>query len=438
MISRGKLLALGAIVLLMLGTGFFANAQSVSQLQQKEEAYKALLAQDQSNYQTVRSGVTKAMAKLGQLSYQLSEAKAAAGTEAQKVAISKAQLAKTEALLQNTTAQVSSTSQRLAATQALYRASQKKFRQTEARLAYERSLFSGQLRLVEEHGSVGYLAVMVGANSFADLISRVTMLGQIAAEAADEVQTIRAQAQAVQQDEKNLAADQAALAETQATLMARQNLENQARAVVQQEEAAASSAVTQAVSQARAIDQTYQQEQQEMQTLRSREAALTSDMASLRGQINQVASQVGSLLQAFSSGSLDRQQLYQAMLPVVSPVAARFGLSPALVIAVITEESGGNQSALSVTGAIGLMQLEPGTAASLGIDPYNTEQNVLGGCLYLSQMLQLFNGNLSLALAAYNAGPGAVQQNGDQVPSYTQGYVSNIEGLYSLYSSYGS
>jgi len=113
-------------------------------------------------------------------------------------------------------------------------------------------------------------------------------------------------------------------------------------------------------------------------------------------------------------------------------------LSPALVIAVITEESGGNQSAVCVTGAIGLMQLEPGTAASLGIDPYNTEQNVLGGCLYLSQMLQLFNGNLSLALAAYNAGPGAVQQNGDQVPSYTQGYVSNIEGLYSLYSSYGS
>ncbi len=438
MISRGKLLALGAIVLLMSGTGFFANAQSVSQLQQKEEADRALLAQDQSNYQTVRSGVNKAMAKLGQLSYQLSEAQAAAGTDAQKVAISKARLATTEALLRNTTAQVSSTSQRLAATKALYQASRKKFRQTEARLAHERSLFSGQLRLVEEHGSVGYLAVMVGANSFADLISRVTMLGQIAAEAADEVQTIRAQAQAVQQDEKSLAADQAALAEAQATLVARQNLENQARAVVQEEEAAASSAVTQAVSQARAIDQTYQQEQQEMQTLRSQEASLTSEMASLRGQISQVASQVGSLLQAFSSGSLDRQQLYQAMLPVVSPVAARFGLSPALVIAVITEESGGNQSALSVTGAIGLMQLEPGTAASLGIDPYNTEQNVLGGCLYLSQMLQLFNGNLSLALAAYNAGPGAVQQNGDQVPSYTQGYVSNIEGLYRLYSSYGS
>lgn len=438
MILRRNVLWMGVTALLLLsGGGLMANAKSVSQLQQQELADKALLQKDLSNYQQTKSSVSQAMQRLGQLSGKLTQAKNVAGAAGTKVVETKAQLARTEALLSSTSHQVHVATAHLLATKALYRASVKKFQMTEAKLATERLLFSGQLRLVEEHGSVGYLSVIVGAHSFADFISRVAMLGQIAAGAAQEVQAIRSEAAVARQEESNLAKQKVALAEVQATLVARQNLLNQTQAVVQQQVQAAAFAHSQAVAQAQTVVYTMQQEQQEMQNLRNTEAALAGQMASLKGEISQIASQVGSLLKAFSSGSLSRQQLYQAMLPVVSPVAAKFGLSPALVIAVITEESGGNQSAVSVTGAIGLMQLEPGTAAQLGINPYNTEQNVLGGCLYLSQMLQLFGGNLSLALSAYNAGPGAVQQNGNQVLSYTQSYVDNIESLYKLYSSYG-
>ncbi len=438
MISRTKMMAMAGLVLMLSGTGLYARAENVTSLQQQEAADKALLAQDQTNYSKAKSGVAAEMTKLGQLGQQLFSAKSEEGAAAAKASADKSKLSNAEALLRSTEAEVAYTNQKLSATEALYQSTRAKVKKTEARLARERVLFSGQLQLVEEHGSVGYLSVIVGAHSFADLISRVAMLGQIAAEAAQEVDLIRGQAQAVQQEEQTLAVDKTALAEAQATLSTRQSVENQARIVVQEQEQSALSAQDQAASQVQAVATTQQEVAQEMQKYKDAELALNNDMASLRSQINHVVSEVGSLLQAFSSGNLDRQQLYQAMLPLVSPVAARFGLSPALVIAVITEESGGNESAISVTGAIGLMQLEPGTAASLGIDPYNAEQNVLGGCLYLSQMLQLFNGNLSLALSAYNAGPGAVQQNGNQVPSYTQSYVSNIEGLYSLYSSYGS
>ncbi|MBX5466120.1 MAG: lytic transglycosylase domain-containing protein [Firmicutes bacterium] len=173
-----------------------------------------------------------------------------------------------------------------------------------------------------------------------------------------------------------------------------------------------------------------------MAQLRQQQQALQQQMAALAGEIDRIAAQLDQLLSQYNQGYLSRRALYDAMLPLVEPIAAKFGLPPALVIAVITEESGGNQAARSVTGAIGLMQLEPGTAAELGIDPYNPEQNVLGGCLYLHQMLQLFHGNLSLALSAYNAGPGAVEANGDQVLPYTEAYVANVEALYALYQSY--
>ena len=95
--------------------------------------------------------------------------------------------------------------------------------------------------------------------------------------------------------------------------------------------------------------------------------------------------------------------------------------------AVAIAESDMNQDEISPVGAIGVMQLMPETAAALGVDPYDEEQNIEGGVRYLRQMLDQFGGNVPHALAAYNAGPAAVQRYGGIPPySETQAYVGRI------------
>jgi Transglycosylase SLT domain len=110
----------------------------------------------------------------------------------------------------------------------------------------------------------------------------------------------------------------------------------------------------------------------------------------------------------------------------VDRVEQDYGLPKGLVHAVIHQESRGRPNAVSIKGALGLMQLMPGTAAELGVNPYDPEQNVRGGALYLRKQIDRF-GSIPLALAAYNAGPGAVLRYGG-IPPYreTQNYVSTI------------
>ena len=112
--------------------------------------------------------------------------------------------------------------------------------------------------------------------------------------------------------------------------------------------------------------------------------------------------------------------------PVIASAAERYGVDPALVKAVIRAESGFRQEAVSRAGALGLMQLMPGTARALGVDPADPAQNVDGGVKYLKQQLDRF-GNVEDALAAYNAGPGSVVRYGG-VPPYaeTQRYVAAV------------
>ena len=113
---------------------------------------------------------------------------------------------------------------------------------------------------------------------------------------------------------------------------------------------------------------------------------------------------------------------------LAADVARRHGLDPALVLAVASVESSFKPKAVSPKGALGLMQLMPATATSLGVeDAFDPETNLEGGSRYLAELLTLYGGDLRRALAAYNAGPGAVKRHGG-IPPYreTRAYVKKV------------
>ncbi len=119
----------------------------------------------------------------------------------------------------------------------------------------------------------------------------------------------------------------------------------------------------------------------------------------------------------------------------IAQAAARYNLDPAVLHGLIQQESGFNPNSRSSAGALGLTQLMPGTASSLGVsNPLDPVQSIEGGAHYLSQMMSQFGGNTADALAAYNAGPGAVHQYGG-VPPYaeTQDYVNKVLGYANAY-----
>lgn len=111
---------------------------------------------------------------------------------------------------------------------------------------------------------------------------------------------------------------------------------------------------------------------------------------------------------------------------IFKKAAKKYGVSESLLKGIAKAESNFNAKSVSSSGAMGVMQLMPETAKGLGVDnPYDPEENIMGGAKCIASKIKEFNGDVRLALAAYNAGSGAVKRNGG-VPSYCKSYVSKV------------
>lgn len=168
-------------------------------------------------------------------------------------------------------------------------------------------------------------------------------------------------------------------------------------------------------------------------------------------RMDSIEKQFQSLVNATNKPDSDFQKILDAQMTNEEGVSAsrseinnlievysqKNGLDVDFVKAVVKQESGFNPKATSHCGAQGLMQLMPGTAKSLGvINPYDAEDNVRGGTKMLAGLLKTYGGNKELALAAYNAGGGAVKKYGG-IPPYqeTQRYVKNVISMYNKFKN---
>ena len=186
--------------------------------------------------------------------------------------------------------------------------------------------------------------------------------------------------------------------------------------------------------------------------LRGRVEALEMQHLELRNEREMLETRLNTLTERFAGVEcqaklaiagvrMGHKQAYNLLLnyfgPIIQPAAERYGVDPHLIASVIWAESRGNANAVSRAGARGLMQLIDKTAESVGVkDSYDPVQNVNGGTLYLARMLDRFQGDLPLALAAYNAGPDAVER-WSGIPPYpeTQTYINRVISTYEFLRS---
>ena len=165
----------------------------------------------------------------------------------------------------------------------------------------------------------------------------------------------------------------------------------------------------------------------------------SSEIAYAMNQLGKPSSDLATQqLSSYSQSSGQFSGLSTSDIDYLVRKSIEYGVDARLVAALISKESGGNQNAISEAGAIGIGQLMPETARELGVDPYDKLQNIEGTIKYLAQMLQRFGGDVSKALAAYNAGAGAVEAyNGVPPYSQTQAYVNNVLSTYQGMTNFG-
>ena len=157
----------------------------------------------------------------------------------------------------------------------------------------------------------------------------------------------------------------------------------------------------------------------------------TTDATSFQAQLQQASAP------AAAAGAATGAEVSGQFSDMINAAAQKYGVDPALLTGLIRQESNFNPNAKSPAGAAGLCQLMPGTAAALGCtNPLDPAQAIDAGAKYLSQQLKAFGGDPRKALAAYNAGPGAVQRYGG-VPPYaeTQNYVRSVMAFADQYRS---
>jgi soluble lytic murein transglycosylase-like protein len=172
-------------------------------------------------------------------------------------------------------------------------------------------------------------------------------------------------------------------------------------------------------------------------------SAVEHRIAELSGERRSIAPQpttgsVAAFASLLASAPPSSRSSGAAVLPcadvehLVASACAANGADPALVKAIVANESGFEPAATSSAGAQGLMQLMPATAAELGVrDAYDPAQNIAGGTRYLGQLLQRFGGDVPAAVAAYNAGPEAIERG--EIPAETQRYVRSVLDSYASY-----
>jgi soluble lytic murein transglycosylase-like protein len=252
---------------------------------------------------------------------------------------------------------------------------------------------------IQQYGSVSFLSVLMGARSFGDFLTRLTLLQTIWGMEVGHLRQARTdEAQLMQLEQQQ-----------QQTVEQVSSLQGQAQATLQQLTVQTSAA---------------QQAQNDASVAMHQADAAVEQLITER---NGLQAQIQKLIQELDSGNIPWSQV----LADIRQLAAQYGIDPALVEAVVLQESGGQSAVKSSAGAIGLMQLMPRTAAALGVNPYDPVQNLEGGITYLLEMLKEFNGNVALALEAYNAGPYAVKEYGGAVPyTETQNYVNDVLALY--------
>ena len=348
-----------------------------------------------------------AASSLSGLEAQLQSVNVALSQDDAKAAVLQQQATEAEIQLGQATSQVALTQQQISSTAAAASSTQAAMNRTNARLAQtrnavrrERKGMDAMLLFTEQNGPGDYLDVLLGVSSFQEFATRLSEIAQVVTFQTSMMRRLAKQASAIHSDLSALGRSHAKLNRQQASLLVQHtHLSNVA------------------IQRASVLQQLHAEQQQ-----------LAAVAADLKAQEQKLWSAIEELKSELASGNFTSAQI----LSIVKSISAIYGIDPLLVMAVIRQESGGNAKAVSSAGAKGLMQLMPQTAAELGVsNPFDPQQNVHAGIAYLAYLIKLFSGNVSFALAAYNAGPAAVEHY-HGIPPYpeTQNYVKNIMWMY--------